>query len=381
MFALEEWEILDELAYINSLQPEGIRFDPPYLAGMSSTFASLPKRNASRGSRKRLGKSILELKKEEEARGEETVEGVLGEGTVALFAGDSGIGKSPLLTQMGLCVAAGIPFLNQQVTQGDVLLVDYENGKADLINLAETISTFLGLDGVPESFTVLHHPKDVQEVQAEIIALQPRLVLIDAVRGFDPSLEETNADAGARLTELQHLAESTKSSIVLLHHLRKSNDENPPKSLEEDDIMHWLQQVSGPRALVNQTHTRIAIESYHSRIRPGDLVLKGHFKVSGPFGPWYVGRKFSPEGEPIGYERFTGVALLSPEHKTKYLQLPAQFSFTTALQVYGGASASAVVGWLKRLEEAQLVKKLGGGRATHYIKLGLGISIPPGKVV
>jgi hypothetical protein len=45
-----------------------------------------------------------------EAKKEFIVEGLLAAGAVGILVGDSGIGKSPLLYQLALCVAAGIPF-------------------------------------------------------------------------------------------------------------------------------------------------------------------------------------------------------------------------------------------------------------------------------
>jgi RecA-family ATPase len=44
--------------------------------------------------------------------------------SVNIMAGDSGIGKSPLLCQLGLSVASGLPFLGMAAEQGAVLYLD-----------------------------------------------------------------------------------------------------------------------------------------------------------------------------------------------------------------------------------------------------------------
>src|SRR6266446_5461613 len=48
--------------------------------------------------------------------------------SVNIVVGESGEGKTPLWMQKAICVAAGIPFLEQEVQQGPVLWVDFENG-------------------------------------------------------------------------------------------------------------------------------------------------------------------------------------------------------------------------------------------------------------
>src|SRR5262249_53260685 len=46
-----------------------------------------------------------------------------------LLAGRSGIGKTPLLFQLGMCVAAGLPFLELKTLQGGVLYIDAETAE------------------------------------------------------------------------------------------------------------------------------------------------------------------------------------------------------------------------------------------------------------
>jgi len=69
---------------------------------------------------------------------------------IAILLGDSGLGKSPLLYQAALCVAAGVPFLGFETAQGRVLLADFENGIADILELIERISRYLKLARPPD---------------------------------------------------------------------------------------------------------------------------------------------------------------------------------------------------------------------------------------
>ena len=123
------------------------------------------------------------------------VEGLIPEHSVNIVVGDSGLGKTPLFVQLGLCVAAGIPFLGHPCRKGRVLYVDYKNGLAPFDRLLDTIVGHLGLEKTPDDFHHLHQPASIKEVYAEINAFGPDLVIIDAMRGFDPEMEETNSFA------------------------------------------------------------------------------------------------------------------------------------------------------------------------------------------
>src|SRR6267378_453500 len=55
------------------------------------------------------------------------VEGLLPADDVHVAVGDSGLGKTPWAYQLGLCVAAGMPFLGHPVRESRVLYYDLEN--------------------------------------------------------------------------------------------------------------------------------------------------------------------------------------------------------------------------------------------------------------
>src|SRR5690348_14489316 len=56
------------------------------------------------------------------------VEDLIPKQSLGIIVGNSGTGKTPLIYQLGMCIAAGIPFLGHKVKQGRVLYMDYENG-------------------------------------------------------------------------------------------------------------------------------------------------------------------------------------------------------------------------------------------------------------
>lgn len=53
----------------------------------------------------------------EDAKTQFIIEDMLPAKSIAIVAGDSAIGKSPLICQLALCVAGGIPFLGKKTDQ------------------------------------------------------------------------------------------------------------------------------------------------------------------------------------------------------------------------------------------------------------------------
>lgn len=71
--------------------------------------------------------------------------------SLSLFVGDSGLGKSPLLYQLAISVAAGVDFLGRKVKQCRVLVMDFENSLEDVNKTIEGIGRALGLATLPEN--------------------------------------------------------------------------------------------------------------------------------------------------------------------------------------------------------------------------------------
>src|SRR5277367_5868788 len=102
--------------------------------------------------RKRWGlhtPSTLQQRAKELGSADHLVEGLLPSRAIGLLVGDSGLGKSPLACQLGICVAAGLPFLGRKTRKGRVVIADFENGIGDIYELIARISRYLGLPEPP----------------------------------------------------------------------------------------------------------------------------------------------------------------------------------------------------------------------------------------
>jgi hypothetical protein len=273
----------------------------------------------------------------QQTRSSGLVEGLIARRSVSVLIGDSGLGKSPLAYQLGLCVAAGIPFLGLQTQRGRVVYAEYENGMDESRELRDQLVKFLGLSSVPDNF-ILWTPDCGQQLSIEGICrdVKPALLIIDSLRSYNPSFEKSD-NAGQEMSSLRSSAYKYGVAVLVVHHIRKPGQDGVP-ALDSDDtvLMSWLNQAAGHRSIINQADTRIAAD-LPKRISDAAMVLRWHRRLKGEGGPIYLQRDFD-QGEPLGYRRMTGVELLSnPDQQNAFRQLPDSFTFRQAKAAYGRA--------------------------------------------
>jgi hypothetical protein len=311
--------------------------------------------------------SHSDLKREVQNAPDEIVHGLIPEGSVNIAVGDSGLGKTPLFAQLAVCVAAGLPFLDLQVRRGTVLWVDHENGMAPLGDLLDALAAHFGLPHVPDELRILSQSPSPMEVECEIKAVQPSLVIVDALRGHEPKAEKDNTAAGELLSKWQKICSHHGTAVLFIHHIRKPDLENPQQLASGDSVLSWLLQASGARALINQTFVRIGIDRCYAP--SAELVLRGHYKLRGEIGPWQLARKYDETGEPTGYFRLTGIALLNPDQLDAFDRLPKEFTFTEAERVYGKRGGNPTAKFLSQCQAVGVLEKQGRHKKTRYMKV------------
>lgn len=287
------------------------------------------------------------------------IEGLLPINSIAVTAGDSGIGKSPWLMLLALSMAAGKPFLGMDTKQSVVLYFDLENSLEDSQKMRDALLKFLGLEQAPEHFLLMTEPPETTKLDALFADVKPKLVIIDSLRSFRPEVTENNTIAGQWLKDMRKLVHTHKCTILFNHHLRKKG-ESPVVLTEDVRVMDWLQEMEGPRALVNQTDVRIAIED-----DPDGLKVKWNRRVYGDSSLMSLERVFE-DGEPLGYKPRTGVSLLKFEQQPIFLQLPPEFQFKDARAALGKGDNVTNI-FLKKCVAIGVVEKTKSG----YRKLPL----------
>lgn len=302
-----------------------------------------------------------------EGQNPSVIDGLIPAGSIGLVAGDSGLGKSPLFYQLALCVAAGIPWLGMRTLQGPVLYLDLENGWWGSQALRDSVLRHLGLPASPPCFLCTQDIRDLKALTAVIEAVKPALVVIDSLRSYDSSVEENNRQAGEFLQSLRKLCQQYRVSFLLIHHIKKQEKKSflqPSTSLETDPVLQWMALACGARALVNQSDVRIGVD--RSSKPNACLIVRGHVRINGEVGPFYLERAFDDDEQPVGYKRLLGVELLdNRDQQAAFEKLPPTFSFKEAKAVYGRQD-QATVDFLVKCQRAGILRKPAKG---HYEKV------------
>ena len=137
-----------------------------------------------------------------------------------IMVGDSGIRKSPFSYELGMCIAAGVPFLGIRTTQGRVLYLDYEDDPALLISYARTIAGKLKLPGVPAAFKFWSPAMGENHNPLKLIEeYKPDFAIIDTLSPAYPLAEVENNNA----TELYKACRATGAAVMFTHHLKKDS--------------------------------------------------------------------------------------------------------------------------------------------------------------
>jgi len=292
--------------------------------------------------------------------------------SLGIVVGDSGLGKSPLLYQAAICVAAGIPFLGYPVSRGNVLYLDFENGLGDVDNLTTRLSGHLGLDQRPENLLLWNYndaplawtPEDLAGMIRDV---RPTWVVIDPLTAYAPAIEEKSSHATTIYQELRTIMRECGVSITGVHHLRKPSGK-PEEALPplEDDPHRWFLQARGARALINGGDVRIGLDrlgrtrrEINGNIRDVALVLGGFGRVRGNIATTYIARVLDDDGEPAGYEPMSGAGLLfNSDQEQAYQRLPAAFRFKDAQRIYD-RGPQATIDFLKKCISVSIMRKDG----------------------
>jgi hypothetical protein len=296
----------------------------------------------------------------------------------SILPGDSGLGKTPLVAQMAVALALGQDFLTREpLERRKVLIVDYESG-GQLLSMLETFAAFFGQpSGELDDwlYVIDGHEWTQQRILSAADEWRVDLAIVDALRGLSPQAESKNADAAALLADLQRQG----AAWLLVHHLRKNPADERAKrpDLDKDDVkvMAWLDAVAGARALVNQAHTRLAID--HAHTGQADLIIRPYVKQQGETGRIYLSRLFDEDGEPRGYERTVGQELLSLNRKHHFRLVEGQKLTFSEVMARLSVSRSNTKAFIDDCAQAGLVQRQGDSRASKGARAQYVFAKPP----
>lgn len=148
-----------------------------------------------------------------------------------LIAGNPGVGKTWIALDMLIAVATGGLCLGKYpVKQGNVLLVEEE---ASEFNLARRLHSMARARGLKDSdLSHFFHltrqfaklPQDSLDLFHLMREHDIKLVVFDSLRRFHNADENSSSEMQPVLDAFAKLNAATEASVILIHHLSKSND-------------------------------------------------------------------------------------------------------------------------------------------------------------
>jgi hypothetical protein len=172
------------------------------------------------------------------------IDGLLPLPSLSIMYGGPGSLKSMVLLDMGLCVAAGVPWLeplpdtggygpgaNFKTNQAPVMWLDFDNGPRRTSERVGAIGRGHNLDGsTPFRYVSMPNPwldasdfSQMLQVIAWVKRHGSRLILVDNLSLVSGSVDENSGQMSQVLSRFRVLAEETQSAVIIIHHQRKSN--------------------------------------------------------------------------------------------------------------------------------------------------------------
>jgi hypothetical protein len=295
---------------------------------------------------------------------------------ISLLVGDSHLGKSPLLYQAAVCVAAGLPeFVGRAIRPGGprkVVWIDCENSLAQSLETVQVISKHLGLAASPETLIMLNMndyehggPYGVSpEFQKMLDDIRPDLIVADPFTTVWPAAASNErAHVQGVFSFLRTLKSKYHFALVGVHHIRKEDNRAAPQPslVATTDLNEWFQKASGSRALFNSADVRIGIDAVSSGHGEAEVVLRGFERGKSEFARFYLRRVYD-DGEPVMYAPVSGKELINLEYQRSYDALPfGEFEFKDARAVCNGKKDPAVKWFLNACESVGLVRPVRRG--------------------
>ena len=193
------------------------------------------------------------------------VDGLIPTG-LSLFCGSQKIGKSWLMLKLCLCVSQGLPLWDMQTKAGDVLYLCLEDSfqriQSRLFDLTEDAPPTLHFAVMSQQ---LHNGLVEQIEQFLKEHPQTRLIVIDTLQRIRTAGNDANPYASdyRDIGVLKALADKHRIAILLVHHLRKMNDDDP------------MNMISGTTGLSGATDSNFVLRKSKRRENTATLYCTG----------------------------------------------------------------------------------------------------------
>lgn len=287
--------------------------------------------------------------------------------------------KTWLLLDLAVSVAAGVPFLGKyQVNNpGPTLIIQQEDSHAGLTDrLALIIEQKLNalpklsesewaVPAMPDIPVYVHpdrqlrfdNPKVLEEMEKQIAAIKPKVILIDPLYSTTASTDNYMADLANRMMVLKTWRDKYGCSFLIAHHSKKNLD--PDSTAREDS---WGSQFLNAFLEAGWQVRR------NPRLSSNEVVVRRHSKVMGNQSPISLTFDISTQ-YPMKYIVTARPYEIAPAGETRQ---PAQANLLDLMQrgpvsqadLCGqtGKNRSTISRQIRQLEAAGMVEKMPDGR-------------------
>lgn len=287
--------------------------------------------------------------------------------------------KTWLLLDLAVSVSAGVPFLGKyQINNpGPTLIIQQEDSHAGLTDrLALIIEQKLNMlpkmgdeewsvPSMPDIPVYVHpdrqlrfdNPKVLEELEKQIAAIKPKVILIDPLYSTTSSTDNYMADLANRMMVLKTWRDKYGCSFLIAHHSKKNLD--PDSTAREDS---WGSQFLNAFLEAGWQIRR------NPRLSPNEVIVRRHSKVMGNQPPISLTFDISTQ-YPMKYLVTARPYEMAPAGESRQ---PAQANLLDLMQSgpltqadmcsQTGKGRSTISRQIRQLEAAGLVEKMPDGR-------------------
>lgn len=155
------------------------------------------------------------------------LDGIIEEGTLTVFYGDGGSGKTYTALSLAACISSGIPFLDRSTKKLTTLYIDEEMGSRMLERRIRYVSAGLGIEAkdmnlfyISSEGFVFSDPKAALELRDMVRKLGIKFIVIDAMGDTMEGDENSKKDVQLYFNNLKGFREDG-ISLFILHHTVK----------------------------------------------------------------------------------------------------------------------------------------------------------------
>jgi hypothetical protein len=184
------------------------------------------------------------------------VQGLLHKGTKGVVAGSSKVGKTWLLLDLAMSVAAGLPFLKWQSTPARVLYINLEIQEAFMNQRLRQLMEKKGLNTIDnlDIWNLRGKVTDFDRLLTQVPTNEYSLIILDPIyKLMVGKCENNGTGVGFLCHNLERLAEKTGAAIVYAHHFSKGNQAKKKA----------MDRISGSGVYARDADTILTVTEHH----------------------------------------------------------------------------------------------------------------------